>query len=216
VAWKLAVLLCVLACGVGCTVSDPRELAANANEQASADTVNTFGFANRRPAADSAVSADLRQPSSAFALQDGGFKFERVIIDAIVYDWLPEHVVVGDVTGDARPDVVMSMSAAGSNGRVLIRIYAQRPNGSLAAPTEYKVERAVNWLHSLELADLDANGVQDIALADNTGVTTISWVNGGFVTRWQPSSGRYAALVAIDANSDSHIDLFPGRWRRRI
>jgi hypothetical protein len=39
-------------------------------------------------------------------------------------------------------------------------------------------------------------------------VTTISWTDGDFVTRWQASSGAYAALVAIDANSDGRMDLF--------
>lgn len=213
-AGKSVVLLCVLACG-GCIGSDSREqvpLSEQASfKAANDDAVVTLGVARGRPAAgSSAPAARLRKPSpaSSAVAQVGGFQFERVIVDAIVYDWVPEHVVVGDVTGDARPDVVMSMSAAGSNGRVLIRIYTQLSDGSLAAPLEFKVERALNWLHSLELADLDADGVQDIALADDTGLTTISRVNGSFITRWHASSGRYSALVAIDANSDGNMDVF--------
>lgn len=213
--WKALVLFLALACGAGCD-GDPAAEAARSTERASegfegGSTVGAPGSPGAwQPTAPPAAPTQSGQLPEAYgaSAQEAGFYFERVIVGAIETDWHPEHVVVGDVTADRLPDIVMSMSAAGSNGRVLIRILAQRQDGSLAAPVELIIDRAVNWLHSLELADLDSNGVPEIVLADDTGLTIISRTDGRFVTRWHATIGRYGALASIDANGDGRMDVF--------
>jgi hypothetical protein len=212
-----AAVLFVLGCVAGCDVPGTAERLSDSSKQLSqaAERDRAAGTATLRatwqPAAPSLVPISASAGPEAYGAATqatAGFYLERVVIDTIETDWHPEHVVVGDVTGDGLPDVVMSMSATGSSGRVLIRIRAQQPDGSLVVAGEIKVERAVNWLHSLELADLDSDGISEIVIADDTGLTTVSRKGGQFETAWQPSNGRYAALASIDANADGHMDVF--------
>lgn len=141
-----------------------------------------------------------------------GFRFERVIIDPPHVDWAPEEVVVGDVTGDRRPDVVMTQSYTGSwpepDVYSLVRIYAQRSDGSLATPIEIKR----TWIGGLGLVDLDRRGAPEIVFMEGTDLVVVMKSGSRFVPTWYPGLENFGTgnggVEAIDANGDGRTDLY--------
>lgn len=145
----------------------------------------------------------------------GAFHFERHVVTPVSYDWTPAQVVVGDVTGDRLNDVVLTMNYrgnAGSMGWIRVRIHAQNPDGSLAAPLEFDIRSAVNHGSSLELVDLDRSGVPEIAVGNEKGLTIFAARDGHFSQTFYPGLVRASYLAAIDANGDGHMDVFAQSW----
>ncbi|WP_242164360.1 VCBS repeat-containing protein [Lysobacter sp. M15] len=174
----------------------------------------SIGFSSDKESLEIEQYRELRpqaSPTSQLAVAEG-FRFERVIIDPVESDWAPEEVVVGDVTGDRRPDVVMTMSYYGSwpepDVYSRLRIYAQEPDGSLATPIEIKR----SWIGGLELVDLDQRGVPEIVFGEQAGLTVVAKYGTSFVPTWYAGLERVGAnngsVAAIDANGDGHADLF--------
>ncbi|HVI26986.1 MAG TPA: VCBS repeat-containing protein [Xanthomonadaceae bacterium] len=211
--WKGFALLALAVCGSGCSRT-PDASAGSAVPQANAIPVADENAAGRRqPVERVSPSAAPGRPSRpwAAAAEGGDFHFDRVAVEPIEQDWLPVHVVVGDVTGDRRPDVVMSMGDNGSvgyTGEVQLRIYVQQPDGSLASPEKIRIQGAMDPPHSLALAQLDADGTAEIVVHDQTGLTVVSRSGEGFTMAWTPGRVRSGPIAAVDANGDRRQDIF--------
>jgi hypothetical protein len=138
------------------------------------------------------------------------FHFERVIVSPVDHDWFPAQVEVGDVTGDGRADVVLVMNSTGAHaeaGWLRVRVHAQNADGTLAAPEEVAVERAINAGSSLVLMDLDGDRVAEIVVGDETGVTVIARHDGQYIqTPYAGDEARF--LVALDADGDPYPDAY--------
>ena len=147
--------------------------------------------------------------------QAADFHFELGVVEPDEGDDLePWQVAVGDVTGDRRPDVVMSLNYSGNEpnrGHVRVRVYAQAPGGTLARPVEFDVD-APSPRHGMELVDLDRNGIPEITVVDGVRMTLFRRVGGTFERSGHvgPSDGIYPA--PIDADGDGFMDLFAQGW----
>jgi hypothetical protein len=85
----------------------------------------------------------------------------------------PESVAVADVTGDGRPDVLVSTSRTdgGPNDDKLF-VFRQQSNGSLAPPLTFEAgsDPYVLLERGLGTGDLDGDSDTDVALATWNGV----------------------------------------------
>lgn len=179
-------------------------------ESAAKPTAKPHPQVGARPASTGAPMA------TGAAAQSATFHFDLGVVEPDEgQDLWPSRLVVGDVTGDRRPDIVMSLEYAGdapNRGDVLVRIYAQTPSGTLARPTEIDIKPAVGSWHGMELVDLDGNGILEIAVVDAVRLTLLEHVGGRFESRQYvgPSMGIFPA--AVDANGDGAMDLFAQGW----
>ena len=211
---RWSALSIVLSCTAGCAIqSDPVSMEPDESSRSSRFRSSIASSSNKE-LLEIAQRRELQpqaSPISQLAAAEG-FRFERAIIDPVESDWAPEEVVVGDVTGDRRPDVIMTMSYYGSwpepDVYSRLRIYAQKPDGSLATPIEIKR----SWIAGLELVDLDQRGVPEIVFGERAGLTVVSKYGTSFVPTWYAGFERVGAtngsVAVIDANGDGHADLF--------
>lgn len=218
-----ALLCVVLSFATGCAVESSWDFDAASQSGQSGDSTLAEQV---RPvvAQHHELSPYASTPSeSGGAATAEAFRFDRVIIDPIHTDWLPEEVVIGDVTGDRRPDIVMTMSYSGfwpePDVYALLRIYEQAPNGSLRAPIQIKRK----YIGGLDLLDLDHDDASEIVFAENNaenvaesepmgGLTVVTRFGTQFVPRWYAGHPRLVPgngnVASIDANGDGHMDLF--------
>ena len=116
-------------------------------------------------------------------------------------------VAVGDVSGDGRDDVVMTTdySGGGPNDFSMF-VFVQRPDGQLGAPTKYAVSGP-----GMALVDLNLDGVLDIVVGHETGVTTM--INNPlrrprtFGIRTFNADSDTATIGALDVDRDGIQDF---------
>jgi hypothetical protein len=164
-----------------------------------------------RPAATSGAVTLQALAASGTSVPD--FRFERQIISPVpALLTTPEQVMVGDVTGDGRPDVVLTLHRHSSATHILLRIHEQKADGSLADPVELVVHQPRNTGTGLELVDLDGDGVQEIAVGGDKSLFLIRRSEQGFEVRRYEGSVRALYLSAIDADGDGHMDVVAQSW----
>ena len=120
----------------------------------------------------------------------------------------PANVATGDVTGDGRPDVVMTTQAYGGDpGDDSLWVYAQRSDGTLAPPAQVRTPAGTTSTMSLALADLDGDHDLDVAVTSASGVLVYRQDAGGLTagTTIDVPGGR--DLDAADLDRDGLADL---------
>lgn len=148
----------------------------------------------------------------ASASQATAFNFERVIVSPVVTNFLPEQVVVADVTGDGLNDVVLAIDAWED---VVLRVHAQKADGTLADPAEFRLPimaTSGGAGGSVEVADLNNDGLPEIVLALGNGVAVFQKSSIGFSYRTFTGNVRALSLGAIDLDGDGHRDIFAQGW----
>jgi hypothetical protein len=127
------------------------------------------------------------------------------------------NVVIGDVTGDNRDDIVAMRVTAPT-----VYVLVQRPDGTLDSPREFVYGPPTDesgW-SSLALGDMNEDGVLDIVTssmngsgADRSGVNVIlSDGAGGLKLQYVPDDGGASGQgwiygVLVDVDLDGHLDL---------
>jgi hypothetical protein len=126
---------------------------------------------------------------------------------------------IGDVTGDGRPDLVaLSTNYTDTATRWKVWIYAQTPQGNLAAPYTVSYNEGLSdvpWYYpfsGLNLADYDRDGKLDIAVGYAFGLQVLkSDGKGGFTkTPYRmPSTHKYAvqSMATFDVDRDGDLDV---------
>lgn len=115
-------------------------------------------------------------------------------------------IAIGDLTGDGKPDVLVSPTIPGNAG---MRILPNLGAGLLGAPVSADVAVSFNP-GVMEIVDLNGDGKADVVNGDSYPCVSL---NGGDGTFMPPScytdlDGAYPLAVAIgDVNGDSRPDL---------
>jgi VCBS repeat protein len=122
----------------------------------------------------------------------------------------PESVAIGDVTGDRRKDVVVSMGSSFSSGPTYawkVVLYRQLGNGSLATPEAFSPVWKVA-VHGVAIGDVTGDRRDDVVVATDLGVNVFRQRRG---TLSRPflvprTAGSYAVEI-VDMNHDRKRDL---------
>ena len=113
-------------------------------------------------------------------------------------------IAVGDLTGDAKPDLV---SANGSKTHT-VSVLINKGNGSFRGPRKFGTGRGPE---SVAIGDLNGDGSRDVATANHDANTVSVLLNNGDGTlrpKRDYATGRGTVSVAIDdVNGDSKPDL---------
>jgi hypothetical protein len=129
--------------------------------------------------------------------------------DSRYVDVRPESVVIGDVTADGRPDVVLAVYnlSPDAPSTIALFVYPQQPDGSLGPRQELSLPWAIN--PALKLGDLNGDGDLDAVAAAREGLE-IAYQQGGKLgpPHLLAGSPKNVAEVAVhDMNGDGRQDI---------
>lgn len=149
--------------------------------------------------------------AAPLAAQTAGFGFGAY---ETIPGAVPGYFAIGDVTGDARDDLVeLGTGTSGVDG---FRLYAQQADGTLAQPVVVAIGKPLaGELASLALADVDGDGVRDVALGysnyqagmPGNGVAIVRRNGASWTALAAASTKRAAMLAVLDVDRDGRADV---------
>ena len=120
----------------------------------------------------------------------------------------PANVAIGDVTGDGRPDVLMTtdyyFDPAHDFG---LFVYPQQRDGSLGTPSQLTTRGAYGSHMGIALADLDGDGDLDAAVTTKAGVEIYRQGPEGLAYGWTAPVAEGRDLRLVDVSGDGLADL---------
>ncbi|MFE9694193.1 S8 family serine peptidase [Micromonospora sp. NPDC005806] len=122
----------------------------------------------------------------------------------------PSTVAIGDVTGDGRNDVVMATTFYFDDANdYKLFVYAQQPDGTLAAPVKYATGLQYGESPGLAVLDTNGDGKQDVALTTGAGVQLFQQTAGGTLESTGTIAGtpNSSTIAAADFDGDGDTDL---------
>jgi uncharacterized repeat protein (TIGR02543 family) len=133
------------------------------------------------------------------------------------YD-IPEPAVIGDVSGDGRPDTIVA-----HGGWDALGVYVQNVDGTLLAEELYGLPYASHYNpHGLAVADINSDGKNDVVIADyNNGLVKLYGTHGREYTlslessnggTTEPSPGVYP----FDPGTEVSVTAYPQRGHRFV
>jgi hypothetical protein len=122
----------------------------------------------------------------------------------------PASVAIGDVTGDGRPDVLLSTTYYfDPTNDFKLFVFPQQVDGSLGSPIRLGTDGQYNDIMGLDTGDLNGDGRTDVALAVAGGVDVFfQGLRGGLLRpKLIPTPARAFAPVIADVNGDGRNDI---------
>ncbi|HET7689227.1 MAG TPA: FG-GAP-like repeat-containing protein [Nocardioidaceae bacterium] len=120
----------------------------------------------------------------------------------------PANVAVGDVTGDGRPDVLMTTEYYFDEANdYKLWVYPQQTDGTLGAPTRLDTGATYGSEMAIGVADLDGDGDLDAAVTTQDGVDLFVQQDGALVRSWTVPIPEGRDLSTVDVNDDDLADL---------
>lgn len=188
------VLLVASRHGIGGAESPKRVYSARPASVANVARGGRSGLLSQPPALALTASASAGNPDE---FEFGPMAKIRTLNAGGGYETI-EAVAVGDVTGDRRDDIVVQPYTN------VLRVYVQRPDGSLAPAREFRYRSDDNYLHrkNMVLADFNGDGVLDVAAS---GIDENSWYHGQVNLLLSGPNGTLAhrkALTTVERPAD--------------
>lgn len=123
----------------------------------------------------------------------------------------PAAVAIGDVTGDGRPDVLMTTNNTSHPDSDKVLVFAQNAAGGLGAPVSYQTRMSFfdHDGRGLALLDNDGDGRLDVALGTLAGVEILRQTDAGTLVSQGvlPGSPQAGQIMAADVDADGDTDL---------
>lgn len=128
-------------------------------------------------------------------------------------------VAIGDVTGDGRPDVVMTTEGTLQTSTAdlisQVMLFPQQANGTLGAPvhapylTDYTSQGT-----GLAIGDLDRDGVMEVVVVHQEGLTVAKYrqATGILETTHLQESGGFSSVAVADFDADGLQDAIAQTW----
>ncbi len=126
-----------------------------------------------------------------------------------------EAVAIGDVTADGRPDVVMTTTFYfDPQNDDCVFVFAQQPDGTLGPPARFPYLATANR-NGIVLTDLDEDGVLDVVVGHQSGLTVLRADGHGSLLPGVVTLDDDAnTLAAMDVDRDGHRDVISLGWSR--
>lgn len=115
--------------------------------------------------------------------------------------------LIGDVTGDGRPDLLGSSAARDVGGEGTLTVWPQTANHTLAAPLQLPDHDIRNGQARMALGDLNGDGKQDVALADDDSGVDVYLQAGGRLTGPTQLAINAQDVQIADITGDHRADL---------
>ncbi len=162
------------------------------------------------PSAQAAVPA--RTQAAAATPSSSGTFGKAVYVKNVVSPGVapPSAVAIADVTGDGRPDLIVStVDPDNMHGGTTVAVYRQRDNGTLAAPVAAKAPPPDynDYNPDITVADLYGNGQREILVPEYTYVDVFAYHHGRAHRPDAPAGRCRVNLTVADMNRDGHPDL---------
>ena len=146
---------------------------------------------------------------------DGSADWPAYTIGSFADAVFPDRVGLGDLNGDGRLDIVATEENGGENDAETY--WWEQPPDTYSVP--WQARRITSWAttNSLDVADMDGDGVLDVVLAEHRGQMRLSvWRNDG---RGQFTESRIGAGMeshlggrAVDLSGDGDLDIVSIAW----
>ncbi|HLN78554.1 MAG TPA: FG-GAP-like repeat-containing protein [Nocardioidaceae bacterium] len=118
------------------------------------------------------------------------------------------NTAMGDVTGDGRPDVVLTTDyELDSAAAYSLWVYPELVDGTLGRPTQVKTQATYGSDMTVALADIDEDGDLDAAVATEAGVELYAQTSGGLSYTWTVPVEEAHDLELVDVSGDGLADL---------
>jgi hypothetical protein len=168
--------------------------------------VTMFTPAGLALAAQAAPGIPAGPAAPAAAASSGTFRSAVYVKNAVSPSVaLPTSVVIADVTGDGRRDLIVSTLDIHSDGGTTIAVYRQRDNGTLAAPVTAKTRDFNAAYNQIRTADLYRTGRKEILVPEITHVDVFAYRQGRVTSTSIPVPAT--DLTIADMNGDKRPDL---------
>lgn len=148
--------------------------------------------------------------SGAASASGPTFEFRPYVAYDEALDSWPDAVVTGDVSGDGRDDVVLATGDYNDPEKAYrLFIYPQTQQGNLATPVQVPYLGTVHTYGvRMQIADLNNNGIQDIVVGHNQGITVLmSLGHLRFAVTKTELPGDVYALSSADLDGDGNTDV---------
>ncbi len=121
----------------------------------------------------------------------------------------PNAVVIGDVTGDGRADVVLRSGWVDAPADAGIVVLPQLASGGLGAPSMYPAANTAAWFTGLQLADVNGDQRLDVVFPVPSGIgLMLQTASGTLAPAMEFPTGRGPDIVAVrDVDADGRMDL---------
>lgn len=124
----------------------------------------------------------------------------------------PDAVEIGDVTGDGRPDAVVTTTFYfGAELDYSVYLFAQAADGNLQSPTRVAYNQSSNR-NGLALLQLDGVNGLDVVVGGGAGLSVLLSQAGGLGAATVHSGADTMLLEALDLNNDQRDDLAGFTW----
>ncbi len=139
---------------------------------------------------------------------NGGFKARKNIRTSTdFFELRPRSVSIADWSGDGRPDLAVAADLPPTSGASFVELFQQNADGSFSGPTMLGGDGVAR---SVDIADLDGDGLQDLAVVreDLGGVIVFRNLGGFFDSGTAFGTGNSPRGLALgDLNGDGRLDL---------
>ena len=136
----------------------------------------------------------------------GGFESRLTLFTNI----FPEAVATGDFNGDGFTDIISANTDRNGFTQDSVSVFFGLSDGSIAAPQVFDI--GLSPSSTIEVADVNANGIDDIFIGSSENNSVQQILDGNFLTpKFINPGGRATDIDFIDVTNDGILDLVASR-----
>ena len=137
----------------------------------------------------------------------GGFSSTSTLTASTLSTSNPNGVAIADVTGDGKPDIVVSL------WQNAYSVLAGNGNGTFQSPNTQPIDAPATNPYAVAVADLNGDGNADLVFPNNNGISIFLGNGNGTFQAEAVHAGIGDAVVVADMNGDGKPDIVTTDWQ---